>query len=103
MNQKIKTEDNDRLYRLGNSKIPIKAKPRPILLKFVRCNTRNTINRNKKVLKGKEISVMESLTAKRIKISKKTKKLYGFVHVWSQDDKIMFYVKSINKVKDFYN
>ena len=61
------------------------------------------IYRNKSVLKGKEISVMESLTAKRIKISKKTKKLYGFVHVWSQDDKIMFYVKSINKVKDFYN
>ena len=49
MNQKIKPEDRSR--RFGNPKKSIKAKPRPIIVKFVRYNTRNTIYRNKKVLK----------------------------------------------------
>ena len=53
MNRKIKPEDIDRSHRLGNPKQSIKAKPRPIMVKFVRYNTRNTIYRNKKVLKGK--------------------------------------------------
>ena len=53
MNRKIKPEDIDRSHRLGNPKQSIKAKPRPIIVKFVRYNTRNTIYRNKKVLKGK--------------------------------------------------
>ena len=72
-------------------------------MKYVRYNTRKIIYRNKKVLKGKGISVTESLTAKRIKMSEKARKLHGFVSVWSQDGKIMFFDKTINKVKVFYN
>ena len=40
----------------------------------------------------------ESLTAKRIKMLEKGKKLPGFVKVWSQDGKIMFFDKTVNKV-----
>ena len=79
------------------------AKLRPIIVKYVRYNTRNTIHRNKKVLKGKGISVTESLTAKRIKLSEKARELHGYVNVWSQDGKIMFFDKTINKFNIFYN
>ena len=65
MNQKIKPEGIDRSQRLGNPKKSITAKPRPIIVKYVTYNTRNIIYRNKKVVKGKGISVTESLTAKR--------------------------------------
>ena len=43
MNQKIKPEDIDRSHRLGNPKKSIKTKPRPIIVKYVRYNTRNII------------------------------------------------------------
>ena len=48
MNQKIKPEDIDSSHRLGNPKKSIKAKPQPIIVKYVRYNTRNIIYRNKK-------------------------------------------------------
>ena len=103
LNQNIKPEDIDRSHRLGNPKKPIKVKPRFIILKFVRYNTRNTIYRNKKVLKGKGINMTESLTTERFKMLKKARELHGFVNVWSQDGKIMLFGKTINKVNFFYN
>ena len=33
----------------------------------------------------------------------KARELHGFVDVWSQDDKIIFFDKTINKVNVFYN
>ena len=54
------------------------------------------------LLKGKEISVMESLTAKRIKMLEDTGELHGFVNVSSQDDNIMFFNKTKSKVSIFY-
>ena len=46
MNKKVKPKDIDRSHRLGNPKKSIKAKPRPIIVKYVRYNTRNVIYRN---------------------------------------------------------
>ena len=82
MNQKIKPEDIDRSHRLGNPKKSIKAEPQPTIKKFVRYNTRSTIYRNNKGLKGKGISVTESLTTKRFKMLEKARELHGFVNVW---------------------
>ena len=65
INKRIKPEDIDRSHRLGNPKIYVNAKPRPIIVKYVRYNTRNIIYRNNKVLKGKGMHVTEILTAKR--------------------------------------
>ena len=48
MDQKIKPEDMDRSHRLGNQKKSIKAKPRLIIVKYVRYNTRNIKYRIKK-------------------------------------------------------
>ena len=33
----------------------------------------------------------------------KARELHGFVNVWSEDDKIMFFDKTINKVNVNYN
>ena len=63
MNQKIKPEHIDRSHRLGNPEKCMKAKPRRIILKQGRYNTRNLIYRNKKGLKEKGISGMQGLTA----------------------------------------
>ena len=47
MNQKNENEDIDRSHRFGNPKKYIKAKPQPIIVKFVSYNT-NTIIGTKK-------------------------------------------------------
>ena len=103
MNQKIIPEETDRSRRLANPKKSIKGKPRPIIAKYVRYNTGNITYKNKNVLKGNGISVTEILTAKRIKMLEKATELHGFVNVWSQDGKIMFFDKTMNKVNVFYN
>ena len=74
-----------------------------IIFKYVKYNTSNIIYTNKKVLKGKWISVTGSLTAKTIKMLEKEKELHGFVNVWSQDGKMFFNKTIMNKVKAFYN
>ena len=93
MDETIKPEDIDRSHRLGKPKSSKNAKPRPIIIKFVRYNTRNRIHRNKKKLKGTGISVTESLTAERINILEKAREEHTFNNVWSQDGRIMFFDK----------
>ena len=39
---------------------------RPILANFIRCNTRSRVFRNKNKLKGKKVSISESLTKMRM-------------------------------------
>ena len=46
---------------------------------------------------------MKSLTTNRIKMLEKARELHGLVNVWSQDGKIMFFDKTINKVNVFYD
>ena len=51
MGEKIEKNEIDRSHRLGAPKI--NGKSRPIIIKFVRYNTRCKIFKNKKKLKGK--------------------------------------------------
>ena len=99
MDETIKTEDIDRSQRLGKPKSSKNAKPRSIIVKFVRYNTCNRIYRNKKKFKGTGISVTESLTAERINMLEKAREEYTFNNVWSQDGKIMFSIKIQTKLK----
>ena len=52
MDETIKPEDIDRSHRRGNHKFSKNTKPRPIIVTFVRYNTRDRIYRNKKKFKG---------------------------------------------------
>ena len=103
MDEIIKSEDIDRSHRLDKPKSSKNAKPRPIIVKFVRYNTCNRIYRNNKNLKGTGISVMESLTAKWISMLEKARQEYTFNNVWSEDGKIMFFDKNTNKAKTCYS
>ena len=98
MDGTIKTEDIDKSYMPGKPKPSKNANSCPIIVKFVRYNTRNRIHRNKKKLKGTGISVMEILTAKRINMLEKAREEHTFNNVWSHDGKIMFFDKNKNKV-----
>ena len=90
MDETIKPEDIDRSHRLDKPKSLKNAKPCPIMVKFVKYNTRNRIS---------GISVTESLTAKRINMLEKAREEHTVNNVWSQDGKIIFLIKMQTKLK----
>ena len=59
-------------------------------MKFVRYNDRKNVFNRKKKLKGKNISITESLTATRMKKLKEAREIYEFKTVWTSDGKILF-------------
>ena len=72
MDKEITHQDIDSSHRLGNQKLD-KSKPQPITINFSRYNVRAKIFKNKRNLKGKRISITESLTKTRIeKLQKAT-------------------------------
>ena len=90
----------DRRHRIGDPKK--KRKVRPIIVKFVRYYDRKQVFSKKKHLKGKGISITESLTSFRMKKLEKAREKHGFKYVWSIDGLIMF--KDANdKLSVFYN
>ena len=64
--------DLDGTHRIGPKKIS-SNKPRAVIIKFVSYNTRKNIFSNKKLLKGTQVSITESLTAKRMGILKEAR------------------------------
>ena len=79
-----------------------KKKVRPIIVKFSRYYDRKQVFSKKKHLKGKSISITESLTGFRIKKLEEAPEKHGFKNVWSIDGRIMF--KDANdKLRVYYN
>ena len=89
----------DRSHRIGKKKSNGKA--RPIIVKFARYNVRRKVFYNKKKLKGKNISITESLTKYRMEKLQEARELYDRKNVWTYDGRIMFKVN--NEVKIFYD
>ena len=83
MHIEILPNDLDRSHRIGNPKT--KKKERPIIVKLLRY-----IFKNKKLLKGKVVSVKESLTNDLMPKLNETRETYGFRNVWTNDGKIFF-------------
>ena len=80
------------------------GKSRPIIIKFVRYNTRCRVFKNKKKLKGKSISVTESLTKKHMEALNKAREDHGFENVWSSEGKILYKdVSEGNKIKVYFD
>ena len=68
-----------------------------------RYNLRYRIFKTKKKLKGKTVSITESLTKKRVVELEKAREMCDFQNVWSHDAKTSFLdVNDRNKVKVFY-
>ena len=99
MDETIKPEDIDKSHRLCKPKSSKNAKPRPMILKFTRYNTRNRIYRNKKKLKGTGISVTESLTTKRINMLGKQEKSTLFTMCGHKMVRLRFSIKIQTKLK----
>ena len=80
LNEKMRIDltpsDLDGTHRIGQKKISSK-KPRAVIIKFVSYNTRKKIS-NKKLLKGTQVNITESLTAKRMGILKEATKNTNF-------------------------
>ena len=93
--------DIDRAHRIGKKKND--GKPRAIIVKFARYNRRRMIYENKKKLKGKGVSITESLTGKRMKELNAARAKYDFKNVWSQDGRILLFDSENRKVKVFYD
>ena len=91
----------DRTNCIGDPKKK-KKKVRSLIVKFVRYYDRKQVFSNKKHLKGKGISITESLTSFRMKKLEEAREKYGFKNVWSIDGRIMF--KDANdKPSVYYN
>ena len=65
MDIKITQNDIDRTHRIVKPKT--NGKPRPIIIKFVRCNDRKKVFSSKKLLRDSGVSITESLTAFHMK------------------------------------
>ena len=83
----------DRLHRIRNPKT--KTKVWAIIVKFVWYNLRHNIFKNKKLLKGKGVSITESLTKDRITELNEARETYDFRNVWNSDGKIFLKMKRI--------
>ena len=88
MDTEILPNDLDRSNRIGNPKT--KKKERPIIVKFARYNLRHNVFKNKKLLKGKGVSITESLIKDHMAKLNEARETYGFRNVWTSDGKIFF-------------
>ena len=102
INEKLDVEitenEIDRSHRIGRKKDG--QKPRPIIVKLTRYNTRKKVFASKRTLKGAGVSITESLTATRMEQLNKAREERGFTNVWTTDGKILF--KRANKTKVMY-
>ena len=78
MGETIYIQDIDQTHRLPR-KTP-GEKSRPVIVKFLRYNTRDLIYKNKKKLKGSRISITENVTAKRIRILQRAREDDRFIY-----------------------
>ena len=91
----------DRSHRIGRQKD--ERRPRPIIVKLTRYNTRKKVFASKRELKGTGVSITESLTAKRREQLNKTREEHGFNNMWTTDGRIHFKRPNENKSNLFYD
>ena len=100
LGEEIDVADLDRTHRIGNSK-NLNGKTRPIIVKFARYNVRKRIFGNKKKLKGKPVSITESLTKFRVEKLQEARETHGRENVWTYDGRILY--KEDSKIKVYYD
>ena len=57
----------------------------------------------KKNLLGKNISITENLTKRRMQVLNDARQEHGFQNVWSSDGKILYKDKQEDKIKTYYD
>ena len=97
----ITENEIDRSHRIGRKKNG--QKPRPIIVKLRRYNTRKKVFASKRNLKRIGVSITESLTAKRMEQLKMGREEHSFINVWTTDGRILFRRPNENKSNLFYD
>ena len=100
MDLDISPGDIDCTHRIG---VPSKGKNRPIIIKFVRYMDRRHVFSNKKTLKGKTMSITESLTKIRMSPLKEATNKFEYSSVWTADGKIMCKEEGDTKAKVYFD
>ena len=98
MHVNLSPSNLDRTCRIGQKKAS-SNKPKAVIIKFISYNARKIIFLNKKVLKGTQVSITESLTAKRMRILKEAREKHQFQNLWTRDGKMLYKDGNDNKVK----
>ena len=90
LNEDVLLADLDKTHRIGK-KSDSSSKPRPVIVKFARCNIHEYVFKSKKKkLKGKNISITESLTRYRMSVLNEAREKYGFKNVWTYGGRILY-------------
>ena len=100
MDLEISPRDIDRTHRIG---VLSKGKNRPTIVKFVRYMDRRSVFTNKKRLKGRNISITESLTKIRMSALKEARNKFWYNSVLTADGKIMYKDESDTKAKVYFD
>ena len=105
INEKLDIEitenEIDRSHGIGRKKDEQRSKP--IIVTLTRYNTRKKVFPSKRNLKGTNVSITESLTAKRMEELNKAREEHGFTNVLTADGRILFKRLKENKSSQFYD
>ena len=99
LQEEINIEDLDRTHRIGKVN---NGKSRPIIEMFARYNVRKKVFHNKQKLKGKNMSITESLTKVRVSKLNEARDLYNRNNVWTYDGRIMVKDEN-NRISVYYD
>ena len=100
MDLEISTGDIDHTHRIG---VLSKGKNRPIFVKFVRYMDRRRVFTNKNRLRGKNMSITESLTKIRMSALKEARNKFGYSYVWTADGKIVYKDEGNTRAKVYFD
>lgn len=93
LNAGLGIRDFDRAHRLGKPKRTaaevVSSGKRPIIIKFLRYQDRDTVWKAKRMLKDSGMLITESLTNIRHRILQEARDRFGPRQVWSQDGRIV--------------
>ena len=95
----ISPGDIDRTHRV---EVPNSSKSRSIIIKFVQYIDARQIFTNKKILKGKNLSITVSLTNIRMRELNEARNKFRFRNVWTSYGKMMYRVESDTKAKIYF-
>ena len=89
LNEDVLLADLDTTHRI-EKKRDSSNKPRPVIIKFTRYNIHEKVLEIKKKLKGKNISIMESLTGYQMSVLNEATEKFWFKNVWAYKGLILY-------------
>ena len=93
LNPRLQVNDIDIAHPL-----PAKNNNCPVFVKFLRRSQRNHIFSQKKLLKGKQMIITESLTKRRLQLLEAARDVFGWRSVWSFNGNVYSFAGGKNRL-----